>query len=114
MLANSRRQIEPIAKQIGLVEQHEWEIALRDLWRLHEADPGNRDVTRLMVESYYNLALRDLKRMDTKQALQNLREAQGLDPDDRGLRRQIAFAEAYQNRPKDMLYRIYVKHLPER
>ena len=114
LLASAKRQIEPIAAQISLIEQHEWEIALRDLWRLHEADPGNRDVTRLMVDSYYNLALRDLQRMDAKQALQNLREAQGLDPDDRDLQRQIAFAESYQSRTKDMLYRIYVKHLPLR
>ncbi|HVG08057.1 MAG TPA: hypothetical protein VNM67_10160 [Thermoanaerobaculia bacterium] len=114
LLANARRQLEPISAQINLFEQHEWEVALRDLWRLHEADPGNRDVTRLMIDSYYNLALRDLQRMDTKQALQNLREAQGLDPRDSDLQRQIAFAEAYQSRSKDMLYRIYVKHLPLR
>lgn len=114
MLANAKRRIEPLASQISLVEQHEWELALRDLWRLHEADPANRDVTRLMVDSYYNLALRDLQRMDTEQALENLREAQGLDPDDSGLQRQIAFAETYQKRSKDMLYRIYVKYLPLR
>jgi tetratricopeptide (TPR) repeat protein len=114
LLANARRQIEPINAQVNLFQQHEWEIALRDLWRLHEADPGNRDVTRLMVDSYYNLALRDLQRMDTKQALQNFREAQQLNPGDRDLQRQIEFAETYQSRPKDMLYRIYVKHLPLR
>ncbi|MEA2561874.1 MAG: hypothetical protein QOH06_3378 [Acidobacteriota bacterium] len=114
LLANAKRQLEPISAQINLFEQHEWEVALRDLWRMHEANPGNRDVTRLMVDSYYNLALRDLQRMDTKQALQNLREAQGLNPNDSDLRRQIAFAEAYQSRSKDMLYRIYVKHLPLR
>ena len=114
MLASARRQVEPLASQINLVAQHEWEVALRDLWRLHEADPANRDVTRLMVDSYYNLALRDLQRMDTKQALENFREAQGLDPGDPDLKRQIAFTETYQSRPKDMLYRIYVKHLPLR
>ena len=37
-----------------------------------------------------------------------------LDPEDRDLQRQIAFTETYQDRPKDMLYRIYVKHLPLR
>jgi tetratricopeptide (TPR) repeat protein len=114
LLADAKRQLAPISAQINLVEQHEWEVALRDLWRLHEADPSNRDVTRLMVDSYYNMALRDLQRMDTKQALQNLREAQGLDPKDGDLQRQIAFAETYQSRSKDMLYRIYVKHLPLR
>ncbi len=114
LLANAKRQLEPIAAQISLVEQSEWELALRDLWRMHEAEPGNRDVTRLMVDSYYNMGLRELKRMDTKQALAHLREAQGLAPDDRDLQRQIAFTETYQTRPKDMLYRIYVQHLPLR
>lgn len=114
MLASAKRQVEPLASQINLVAQHEWEVALRDLWRLHEANPANRDVTRLMVDSYYNLALRDLQRMDTKQALENFREALGLQPGDPDLKRQIAFTETYQSRPKDMLYRIYVKHLPLR
>jgi tetratricopeptide (TPR) repeat protein len=114
LLANARRQLEPLAVQINLIEQSEWELALRDLWRMHEAEPGNRDVTRLMVESYYNMGLRELKRMDTKQALAHLREAQELAPNDRDLQRQIAFTEAYQTRPKDMLYRIYVQHLPPR
>lgn len=114
MLASARKAVEPLASQVSLFEQHEWEMALRDLWRLHEADPGNRDVTRLMVDSYYNLALRDLQRMDTANALSNLREAQKLSPNDPDLLRQLAFTEAYQGRPKDMLYRIYVKHLPLR
>lgn len=114
LLASARSQIEPLASQIDLVKQHEWEHALRDLWRLHEAEPGNRDVTRLMVDSYYNMALRDLQRMDTAKAIENLREASGLNPDDRELRRQLLFAQTYQERPKDLLYRIYVKHLPLR
>lgn len=114
LLANAKRQVEPLASQISLIEQSEWELALRDLWRMHEAEPGNRDVTRLMVDSYYNMGLRELKRMDTKQALAHLREAQQLAPDDRDLQRQIAFTETYQSRPKDMLYRIYVTHLPLR
>jgi Tfp pilus assembly protein PilF len=67
-----------------------------------------------MVDSYYNMALRDLQRMDSAKAAENLREALGLDPGDKGLQRQLAFAQTYQERPKDLLYRIYVKHLPLR
>jgi tetratricopeptide (TPR) repeat protein len=114
MLASAKRQTETLAAQINLFRQHEWEHALRDLWRLHESDPANRDVTRLMVDSYYNLGLRDLQRMDSAKAVENFREALGLDPNDQGLRRQLAFAQTYQERPKDLLYRIYVKHLPLR
>jgi tetratricopeptide (TPR) repeat protein len=114
MLADARRQIEPLASLISLFKQSEWELALRDLWRLHEADPANRDVTRLMVDSYYNLALRELKRTDPKEALKHFLEARDLDPADPDLRRQIEFTQAYLSKPKDMLYRIYVKHLPTR
>ncbi len=114
MLANAKSRIEPLAAQIDLFRQHEWEHALRDLWRLHESEPGNRDVTRLMVDSYYNMGLRDLQRMDSAKAIENFTEAIGLDPGDRGLQRQLAFAQTYQERPKDLLYRIYVKHLPIR
>ncbi len=114
MLANANRMTSPLAAQIDLFRQHEWEHALRDLWRMHEAEPANRDITRLMVDSYYNLGLRDLQRMDSAKAAENFREAQGLDPGDKGLQRQIAFAQAYQARPKDLLYRIYVKNLPLR
>jgi tetratricopeptide (TPR) repeat protein len=114
MLASARRQTEPLSTQLDLFRQHEWEHALRDLWRLHESEPGNRDVTRLMVDSYYNLGLRDLQRMDSAKAVENFREATGLNPNDKGLQRQLAFAQTYQDRPKDLLYRIYVKHLPLR
>ncbi len=114
MLASAKRQTEPLAAQLDLFRQHEWEHALRDLWRMHEAEPANRDVTRLMVDSYYNLGLRDLQRMDSDKAVDNFHEAVGLDPNDKGLQRQLAFAQTYKDRPKDLLYRIYVKHLPLR
>jgi Tfp pilus assembly protein PilF len=81
---------------------------------MHESDPSNRDVTRLMVDSYYNMGLRDLQRMDSAKAVENFREAIGLDPNDKSLKRQLAFAQTYQERPKDLLYRIYVRHLPVR
>lgn len=114
MLAGARSQTAALAAQIDLFRQHEWEHALRDLWRMHESDPANRDVTRLMVDSYYNMGLRDLQRMDSAKAMENFREAVGLDPNDKGLQRQLSFAQTYQDRPKDLLYRIYVKHLPLR
>jgi tetratricopeptide (TPR) repeat protein len=114
LFANAKRQTEPLAAQVSLVREHEWEHALHDLWRMHETDPGNRDITRLMVDSYYNLGLRDLQRMDADKAAENFGEALKLSPDDRALQRQLTFAQTYQERPKDLLYRIYVKHLPAR
>ncbi len=82
MLAEAKKTLEPIAKQITVFREHEWEYVLPDLWRMHEADPANRDVTRLIVDSYYNLAVRDLQRADAKKAVENFQEALALQQDD--------------------------------
>ncbi len=114
LLASTRQRLAPLASQIDLFRQHEWEHALPDLWRMHDSDPANRDVTQLIVDSYYNLAVRDLQRADAKKAGENLKEALNLQQDDEALKRHYLFAQTYQERPKDLLYRIYVKYLPYR
>jgi tetratricopeptide (TPR) repeat protein len=114
LLADTRNRLAPLASQIDLFRQHEWEHALPDLWRMHDSDPANRDVTQLIVDSYYNLAVRDLQRADAKKAGENLKEAINLQQDDETLKRHYLFAQTYQERPKDLLYRIYVKYLPYR
>lgn len=113
-LANAKAQLEPLARYIDLYRQREWELILRDLWELRESDPANRDVHRLIVNSYYNMGVRDLQRSDTDKALKNFEEALELAPADDLLRRHYLFAQTYEERPKDLLYRIYVKYLPFR
>ena len=107
-------QLARLAAQLNLFYDHEWQFALPDLWRRHEENPADRDVTHLIVDCYYNLAVRDLQRADTRKAAENLKEAAKLEPSDPILGRHIAFAETYQTRDKDLLYRIYVKYLPTR
>lgn len=113
-LAHAKGQIEPLTQQIEFFRAHDWERILPELWRLREADPGNPDVNRLLVDSYYNLAVRDLQRNDALKAAEKLEEAASLAKDDPMLQRHLVFAQTYQERPKDLLYRIYVKHLPIR
>jgi tetratricopeptide (TPR) repeat protein len=114
LLADVKRRLEPVAKQLEYFRQREWEHILRDLWIKHEAEPGNRDVTQLLVDCNYNLAVRDLQRNDATKALVWLTDATKLQPDDAVLRRHYLFAQTYQERPKDLLYKIYVKYLPFR
>jgi tetratricopeptide (TPR) repeat protein len=114
LLTEIRTKLEPLAKQLEGFRQHEWEVILPDLWRMHEADPANHDVTQMIVDSYYNLAVRDLQRADAQKASEKLKEALNLVPNDEVLKRHMAFAQTYQERPKDLLYRIYVKYLPYR
>ena len=114
LLADTRQKLAPLANQIEYFRQHEWEFILRDLWIKHDNDPGNRDVTQLLVDCNYNLAVRDLQRNDAAKAVTWLEDAVKLQPGDASLRRQYLFAQTYRERPKDLLYKIYVKYLPFR
>ncbi len=114
LLARADEQLQELQNFITIFREGEWDFALRDLWLLHEADPGNRDVTRLLVDSYYNLGVRDLQRNDAKAAAEQFREGLSLSPEDPELLRLADFAETYQTRPTDLLYRIFVKYVPFR
>ncbi|MDY7091850.1 MAG: tetratricopeptide repeat protein [Acidobacteriota bacterium] len=106
--------LEPIATEVQLFEDSEWGLALPALWRMHVDDPQNQDVVRLLVDSYYNLGVRYLQRNDPRQASESFAEVLELDPDDFEAQRHARFAQVYQERPPDLLYRIYVKYLPFR
>ncbi|MGE5234025.1 MAG: tetratricopeptide repeat protein [Acidobacteriota bacterium] len=111
LAADAKRQIQPLEKYLKLYKDGEWEFALRELWREHEKDPGNRDVTKLMVDSYYNLGVRDLQRDAAQDGLDKFKEALALDPQDRDLQRLALFVEAYKSHGQDLLYRTFVKYL---
>jgi len=113
LLTDAQAHIEPLAKQLGAFRDHEWEYVLPDLWRMREANPDDRDVNQLIVDCYYNLALRDLQRADTTKAAEKFKEALNLQKDE-SIQRHLLFAQTYQQRPKDLLYKIYVKYLQYR
>jgi tetratricopeptide (TPR) repeat protein len=112
LAADAQAQLEPLKLQLELFQQGDWALALRDLWRLHQAQPGNRDIVRLMVDSYYNLAVRELQRGNPEEAVKQFDEALALRPDSEVLQRHRRFAQTYVARPQDLLYRIYVRYLP--
>ena len=114
LLGETRKTLAPLSNEIDLFHQHEWERLLPQLWRRHTAEPANRDITQMMIDCYYDLAVRDLQRMDVEKAAAGLKEAVALQPGDELLKRHYVFAQTYQERPKDLLYRIYVKYLPYR
>ena len=106
--------LEPLKRQIELFHEGEYEIIMPELWRILEDDPGNRDARRLLVSSYYNRGVRELQRGDAARAAAEFQEALSLAPDDEELQRHYLFAKTYEQRSKDLLYRIYVKYLPFR
>lgn len=104
-------QVEHLARERELIRQGEWAMALPSLWRQYERDPTDRDVVRLLVDSHHNLGVRDLQRQAPERALEHFKDALSLRPADEELQRHYLFALSYQDRPPDLLYRIYVKYL---
>jgi len=107
-------KLEPVAKELDLFRNNDWEYALPDLWRMHEADPHDRIVNQLLVNGYYNLAVRDLQRNSPESAVEKLQEALKLAPHDAQLERVKGFAETYEHQSRDLRYRLFVKYLPFR
>jgi tetratricopeptide (TPR) repeat protein len=109
-----RQRLAGLEDQIKLFEQGDWEFVLPELWRLHRANPDDKDVVRLMVDSYYNLGVRDLQRGDTPAAVEKFERATELDASDPDVDRLLRFGQVYSERPADLLYRIFVKYVPFR
>jgi tetratricopeptide (TPR) repeat protein len=113
-LAAAKQRLVPLQSQVDLFLGHNWELALPGLWRIHQSEPENRDVTRMLVDSYYDLGVRDLLHNDAGKAAQKFSEAKNLAPDDPEVKRQLVFAQTYLTRGPDLLYQIYVRYLPIR
>jgi tetratricopeptide (TPR) repeat protein len=111
LFEDSKRQLEPIAQQIDLYTQRQWELVLPALWRRLQQSPQDRDVHLLLVNTYFNLAVRELRRADVKKAAEYVEEAAKLEHDDADLRRLEQFIATYSAMPRDLLFEIYVQNL---
>ncbi len=111
LFEDSKRQLEPIAQQIDLYAQRQWELALPALWRRYEQSPTDKDVHQLLVNSYFNLAVRELRRPDLAKATEYVSEAAKIENDDAELGRLHQFVTTYSTLPRDLLFEIYVQNL---
>ncbi|HEX4956335.1 MAG TPA: hypothetical protein VF017_23355 [Thermoanaerobaculia bacterium] len=109
-----RRQLAPLGEMITRFERRDWEPILLPLSEMRKLDSTDRDVARLLADTHYNLAVRDLQAGAPAAALPRFDEALRLRPDSVAIRRHKAFAQTYAERPPDLLYQIYVKYLPFR
>ncbi len=107
-------RLRPLQEEINLFAQGDYLKAIPTLWQKREAAPKDPDIARLLIDSYYNLALRDLQRGDVSAAAEKLTEVVEVDPEAEDLVRLQLFAKTYMQRPQDLLYRIMVKYLPAR
>lgn len=105
-------ELRPFESQIKRFTEGDYASIIPELWRLRETVPNKQSAERLLVDSYYNLALSDLQRGNTAGAAAKMKEALEIQPDNAELERLRLFAETYSERRQDLLYRIFVKYLP--
>ncbi len=114
LAAHAGERLAPLAGELKMYQDGDYEFLLNALWRKREDEPANRDIKRLIIDSYYNLGVLELQRGDPAAAAERFREAVTLDANDAELARLQAFSHAYTRRNEDLLYQIYVKYLAVR
>jgi tetratricopeptide (TPR) repeat protein len=114
MATTAEERLKPLAQELQLYKDGDFEYLVQQLWRRREADPNNRDVARMIIDAYYDLGVLDLQRGDPTAAREKFREARGIDSTDAELNRLERFAAAYEDKSQDLLYRIFVKYVPMR
>ncbi len=103
--------LEPLKEELELFAEKRFRDLIPLLWRIRDSTPENPDVQQLLVDSYYNLAVRHLRRGNPKEAREMLADALEVEPANEELQRLELFASSYAVTSQDLLYRIFVKYL---
>ena len=108
------KAMEPIQPLFDQFKDGKYVEIVPQLWRLVDEQPDSVDINRLLIDSYYNLALDDLQKGLPAEAASKLRDVQGISDESAEMKRMREFAETYSARGEDLLYRIFVKYQPRR
>jgi tetratricopeptide (TPR) repeat protein len=114
MLGRAKAAVAPLEATLTLLRAEEYDRSLRDLWVILDKDQGNADARTMLTTAYYNKGVLSLQQGNAKEAEDNLKEAVALTPADADVQRLLRFAQTYESRDQDLLYRIYTKYLTAR
>ncbi|HVS08998.1 MAG TPA: tetratricopeptide repeat protein [Planctomycetota bacterium] len=111
LYADSKRQLLPLAAQVDLFQQREWDRVLPLLWRQHLDDESNRDVRRLLSDTLFNMGVQAMRDGDKAAAVQNFRDLVRIAPEDALAQRLLLFAESYPGSSQDLVFQILASQL---
>jgi len=98
----------------SLFAERKYAEAVANLQPLLAADPQNASIQRMIADAHFNLGAMALQEERIPDAIRELDEVLKMSPNDELARRSRELALRYNNEPKDLLYKIYVKYLPLR
>ncbi|HUR79376.1 MAG TPA: tetratricopeptide repeat protein [Thermoanaerobaculia bacterium] len=99
---------------IALIRENKFAEAIANLEELRKQEPDNPAIQHMIANARFNSAITALQQEQTDVAIRELDEVLKLNPNDELARRSRELAQRYNNEPKDLLYKIYVKYLPLR
>ena len=98
----------------ALMKEGKYADAIASLEELRKQEPQNATIVRMIGDARFNIAVTPLQEEKTADAIRELDEVLKLNPNDELAKRSRELAQRYNNEPKDLLYKIYVKYLPLR
>jgi tetratricopeptide (TPR) repeat protein len=108
------QQVAKLDSAKALFGERKFADAIANLQPLRDQDPENLAIRKLLVDAHFNAAAVALQDERTGDALRELDQVLQVTPDDELAKRTRDLAARYDQEPKDLLYKIYVKYLPLR
>lgn len=108
------QQVAKLDAAKALFSERKYAEAITNLQPLLDQDPQNQSIRRMIVDAHFNLGAVALQEERTQDAIREFDEVLKVTPDDEFAKRSRELALRYDDAPRDLLYRIYVKYLPLR
>ncbi len=114
MLDQATQQVAKLDSAKALFNERRFTEAIANLQQLLDQDPQNQNIQRMITDAHFNIGATALQEEKTGDAIKEFDQVLKVDANDELARRSRDLAMRYDNEPKDLLYRIYVKYLPLR
>jgi tetratricopeptide (TPR) repeat protein len=108
------QQVAKLDAAKALFKETHYQDAIASLEPLLLQDPQNQNIRRMINDAHFNLGAAALQEERLADALTQFDDVLKGNPNDEMAKRSRDLAARYNNQPKDLLYKIYVKYLPLR
>lgn len=108
------QQVAKLDAAKALFHERRYQDAIANLQPLAQQDPQNANIRRMLIDAHFDLGAQALQEERTADATTEFDEVLKVDSTDELAKRSKELASRYNNQPKDLLYKIYVKYLPLR
>lgn len=108
------QQVAKLDSAKALFKEQKYQEAVVNLEALGQNDPQNASIKRMLTDAHFNLGAQALQAEKLQDAVKEFDFVIKTDPKDDLAVRSKALAERYNDQPRDLLYKLYVKYLPLR